>query len=340
MLAVPIFAVWYVLDAVLRNSLTATSATAATLVIAVALLVQVVVNVASHRLLWRVQLGSAASLQRRLGRRLLAAPLGVIFARNTGVLETTLTRTATELNFLTTSAQAARILVVPAAIEVLMFWVDWRLALVSLAILPPFIAVVLVSDGVYRRTMTALLIARENLSSRILDFVAGMPVLRAYGLPSRGFDALAHAIEHHRQISCDATRMLAIGWLVLETGPVLLIVGGGLMFVAGTANVATWILFLIAGLAFYGPVADAFELSGVWRQQQGVIGRLRTVLEMPVLPEPRSPAVSASATVRFEEVRFPMTTCRRCAASVPASGKGRSMPSSALPARARLRCST
>ncbi|MCK9549720.1 ABC transporter ATP-binding protein [Aquamicrobium sp.] len=308
MMAVPIFAIWYVLDAVLRNSLTATSATAATLAIAVSLLVQVVVNVASHRLLWRVQLGSVAALQRRLGRRLLAAPLGVIFARDTGALETTLTRTATELNFLTTSAQAARVLVVPAAIAVLMFWVDWRLALVALAILPPFIAVVLVSDGVYRRTMTAMLIARENLSSRILDFVAGMPVLRAYGLPSRGFDALAHTIEHHRQISSDATRsltrMLAVGWLVLETGPVLLIVGGGLMFVAGTASAATWILFLMAGLAFYGPVADAFELSGIWRQQQGVIGRLRTVLDMPVLPEPRSPAVPASATVRFEEVSF------------------------------------
>ncbi len=308
MMAVPILAVWYVLDAVLGNSLTAASAVAATLAIASSLLVQVVVNVASHRLLWRVQLGSVASLQRSLGRRLLAAPLGLIFARDTGALETTLTRTATELNFLTPTAQAARVLVVPAAIAVLMLVVDWRLALVALAILPPFLAVVFVSDGVYRRAMSGLLVARETLSSRILDFVAGMPVLRSYGLPSRGFDALARAIEDHRRISFETTRsltrMLAVGWFVLDMGPVLLIVAGGLMFVSGTASAQTWLLFLVVGLAFYGPVADAFELSGVWRQQQGVIGRLRAVLDMPALPEPRDTAIPADATVRFEDVGF------------------------------------
>jgi ABC-type multidrug transport system fused ATPase/permease subunit len=308
MMAVPILAVWYVLDAVLGKSLTAASAAAATLAIALSLSVQVIVNIASHRLLWRVQLGSVASLQRSLGRRLLAAPLGLVFARDTGALETTLTRTATELNFLTPTAQAARVLVTPAVIAALMLMVDWRLALVALAILPPFIAVILVSDGIYRRTMSGLLVARENLSSRILDFVAGMPVLRSYGLPSRGFDALARAIEDHRRISFDITRSLTrtltIGWLVLETGPVLLIVVGGLMFVSGATGAQTWLLFLVVGLAFYGPVADAFELSGVWRQQQSVIGRLRTVLDMPTLPEPRDTILPVGTTVRFEDVGF------------------------------------
>ncbi|MCO5147088.1 MAG: ABC transporter ATP-binding protein/permease [Aquamicrobium sp.] len=308
MMVVPVLAVWYVLDAVLGNSLTARSAAAATLAIVVSLLVQVVVNVASHRLLWRVQLGSVASLQRHLGRKLLAAPLGLLFAKDTGALETTLTRTATELNLLTTTAQAIRVLVVPGAIAVLMLAADWRLALIALAILPPFVAVVLASDGVYRRTMSGLLVARENLSSRILDFVAGMPVLRSYGLPSRGFDALARAVEEHRRISFDTTRslsrMLAIGWLVLETGPVLLIAGGGVMFVSGMASAGTWMLFLVVGLAFYGPIADAFELGGVWRQQQSVIGRLRPVSDMPALPEPHNPAAPAGTTVRFEEVDF------------------------------------
>lgn len=217
------------------------------------------------------------------------------------------TRTAAELNVITPAAQMARVVIVPAAAAVLMFAIDCRLALIADSVLVPFAFMILASDAIYRRTMEKLLVAREQLASRIFDLIDGMQVLRSYGQQKDGLRHLESACERHRRLSNEITaaltRTMAAGWIILESGFVLLILGG-LMVAEGLVSGTSWLLFVVVGLAFYGPIADAFELNGVWRQQRSCIRRLRTILDLPALPESERARLPASLEIRFENVSF------------------------------------
>lgn len=146
------------------------------------LFIHALLNICSHRVLWKVQVKAVASLQHRLGRHLRRVPLGSLQARDTGVLETLITQHATELNFVTPPSQAMRVLIGPILGFLVLIWIDWRLALVAVATLPFFAAIVLWSERIFKSVWKNLVSSQEQFNSRILDFVQGMPTLRLLGL--------------------------------------------------------------------------------------------------------------------------------------------------------------
>lgn len=100
------------------------------------------------------------------------------------------------------------------------------------------------------------------------------------------------------------TPTVAVGWIVLDLGFCALLFAGGLMAATGEMEPSTYLLFLVIGLVFYGPIADAFDLAAYRRLVERTMARVRDVLGLPLLSEPESPSVPRSLDIRFENVNF------------------------------------
>lgn len=303
----PVIAIWMVLDRVLAQSLTVPFALLASAWVGVCSCLLVVCNRVSHATLWRVQCSAISFLQRRIASHLRRVPLGVLLSRDTGSVEALITQHAAGINFVTPPAQVMRVLVGPWLSGFVLLLLDWRLALLTFALLPLFALALWRADRLNTMLMHRLVLSGEMLSARVLDYIQGLPTLRSLGEAER-YQPLLQALSNHRLASTTTVIALmpavAMGWVLLDAGFVVMLSAGGWMLLDGLIESRAFVLFLVVGLVFYAPIADAFDLSAQARLLQKAMGRVTEVLGLPILPEPSRSQRPSSIDVRFEDVHF------------------------------------
>ncbi|EIM77023.1 ABC transporter [Nitratireductor aquibiodomus RA22] len=269
---------------------------------------QVLCNLVANRSLWKVQTGVVAALQRRLSDHLAHIPLGQLTRRDTGALETLLTQHTTELNYVTPAMQLVRSLVAPVISLILMALLDWRMALAIVATVPVFMLVVAWSDRVAVGVWQRMVLAREELSARIMDYLQSIPTFRSLGLEGRVSAPLRESLAGHRDISLSTVTRVAptvgLGQAVLEAGFCVLLGVGGTLAISGRIDSAVLLVFMVIGLFFYGPLGDAFELTFYRRQQERAFARIREILAMERLSEPHAVGKPHDTGIEFERVSF------------------------------------
>lgn len=304
----PVIATFLALSDILSGTLTPERIAIYTLAVLACFVLQTLAAILSQRILWSVQTSAVASLQRRLARHLRAVPLGLLMSRDTGEAEAAITQHAGELNFVTPPGQTMRVFVGPLLSFVVMLLLDWRLALAAIATLPLFAALVGWMDRVHRSVWERLVAARERLGARVIDYLQGIATLRALGLGGIRFAALQEALEQYRRTSRDTisrlTPSIALSWSALDLGFCVILLTGGLLWQLGTLASVTLLLFLVVGLVFYAPIADAFEFLAYRRLLAQRMQRIAALLDLPVQHEPAIPLQPASLDLRFDGVSF------------------------------------
>ena len=307
-MGIPVFVVFLALQDVFAGTLSQDSLWTYSAVILACLILQAIANVAANRTLWRIQTGAVAALQRRIAAHLRRVPMGEITIRDTGVLEAAITQHATEQNFVVPPAQALRVLVGPAIASTVLMLVDWRLALATIATLPVFVVTVAWGDRRYREVWPELIASLEVLGSRLLDTIQGMATIRSLGLGGARFAALSEALERHRQISVATIGRLVgavgVGWSVLDAAFALIVLIGGVLLLQGGLAPDRFLLFLVIGMVFFGPIADAFDLVAYARLLERSMRRVGAILDIPPLAETQTPEQPRSLDISFDHVSF------------------------------------
>jgi len=242
-----------------------------------------------------------------------------------GRLVTRVTSDVEALNELFTSGVVAGLgdLFTLFAIAVMMFVVDWRLALVSFAAIP---GVLLASRWFQRSVRTAYRDIRTRLA-RINAFLqerlSGMRVVQAFGrerAERERFDALnrAHLDAHLASITAYAL-YFPIVELLTTIALALLIVAAANRVHAGALTVGTVAAFLQLVRRFFQPLQDLSEKYNILQAAMAASERIFELLDTPsALHAPRStlaptPTVASvergawsgeGVTVSFDDVWF------------------------------------
>ena len=307
-MGVPVFVVFLALRDIFAGTFTEGRLWTYSAIVLACMILQAATNYAANRMLWRVQIGAVAALQRRIGAHLRRVPLGEVTSRDTGVLEAAIAQHATEINFVTPPAQALRTVVGPALALVVLVTLDWRLALATAATLPLFVATVAWGDRQYRAVWRDLVASLETFGSRLLDYIQGMATIRSLGLGGDRFSALSQAMERHRRASISTVGRLvpavAAGWSVLDAAFALIVLVGGFLLVQGTIAPDHFLLFVVIGTVFFGPIADAFDLVAYGRLLERAMRRVGAILDLRPLPDSRTPQVPHSLDIAFDGVSF------------------------------------
>jgi ATP-binding cassette subfamily B multidrug efflux pump len=221
-----------------------------------------------------------------------------------------------------------------AGIVGIMLKMNWKLALITFAVLPLIgYATTIFRDKVrdsYRRIRVA--IARIN--SYLQEHVSGMVVLQLFNREEPAFDKFSEVNALHMDAFKDAIMAHAVYYPVVEILSSAAIAGviwfGGNDVLRGMATLGVLVAFMQYAQRFFRPIQDLSEKYNILQSAMAACERIFKMLDTPV--EITSPAVTKTpdgpGRIEFEHVWFayrkmPLETAetRTAHATVPATHK-------------------
>ncbi|HLW89614.1 MAG TPA: ABC transporter ATP-binding protein [Terriglobales bacterium] len=197
-----------------------------------------------------------------------------------------------------------------AGIVGIMLKMNWRLALITFAVLPLIgYATTIFRDKVrdsYRRIRVA--IARIN--AYLQEHVSGMVVLQLFNREERAFERFSEVNALHMDAFKDAIMAHAVYYPVVEILSATAIAGviwfGGNDVVRGVATLGVLVAFMQYAQRFFRPIQDLSEKYNILQSAMAACERIFKLLDTPV--EITSPAVTMTpdgpGRIEFDHVWF------------------------------------
>ncbi len=252
-----------------------------------------------------------ARLRHRIVRHVATLPLGWFTADHRARLARAVTSDAGAIGQLavTIGAPAITATLVPATVLVVTLAVDWRTALLFLAVVPFAWLTLRRAGRVASAADIELERAAAGIAGRAVEFGQAQPVLRAAGQGSTGTVRMRAALEEHREVYRRGLRRSLLPDLsytaVVMGGFVAVLLVGAHRVTSGSLAVAEAVALLVLAVRFLEPLGTLIELIGALRAMDNAVGRVRSVLDTPALPAPRAPVTTiARADVEFSGVTF------------------------------------
>ncbi|ARC90802.1 ABC transporter ATP-binding protein [Rhodovulum sp. MB263] len=258
-------------------------------------------------------------LRNGLAARLARVPLGYVEAQGAGALAKVIHDDVKALHVFVADSTPlyARAYVTPAVTLALLLWLDWRLALVALAVLGLGYGILTRAQRRRRDMVRAYNAAREKVSAAVVEYVQAMPVVRNFDSGQQSFGRYQAALDGYLKVMLDWYRAAGFparfSWLVLSPMPTLtLVLGAGLILTAmGDLEMSRWLGVLLICTGMAEAMMPMMMLRHMIEKVGLSVARIQEVMQAPELERradlaaasPRDAAEGPSA-LSFEGVSF------------------------------------
>ncbi|WP_426754706.1 ABC transporter ATP-binding protein [Myxococcus sp. Y35] len=291
--------------------------------------------IATHALMGQARIRAADHLRR--------LPMGFFTQRRSGELAGVLTTDVAlvedvwshTLGIFTSS------FVLPMLVGLGLCFLDWRLGLIILAALPVALIVLAATTPLFVRVFEAVLEAAADVNARVVEYVQGIAVLRAFGRHGEVYQRFVKAMERLRDALIRAevlpSPLLAVFGFVVEVSFVAVAYAGSALALRGSIQPEALLVFLVVTVGVVRQVADLGVALLLLRASQRALGRVDRLLAERPLAESLAKAAPIrtfdvevdAVSFAYEDeavldgvsVRFP---ARSLTALVGASGSGKS----------------
>ncbi len=252
-------------------------------------------------------------LREQIFGRLQELPIAYFDANPVGRLVTRVTNDVDALNELFTSGLVALAgdVVMLAGIVGVLFWLDWRLALVTFAIVPLLAALTLWFRARVRVSYRDVRVKLARINAFLQEHITGMPVLQLFNRERRAFDRFSAINDEHRVANVRAIFYYAVYYpsveLITALGLGLILWYGGGEVVAGALSLGALVAFLQYAQRFYQPIADLSEKYNILQAAMASSERVFRLLDRPVdivSPAGGHAPETVRGEIRFEDVTF------------------------------------
>lgn len=256
---------------------------------------------------WPVANRACSDLRRSVLHHLRRIPLGDFDRMDAGRVSTLVVSDLPLVDFVNLPARLIVSLLQPTVAAVVLFILDWRLAVAALAGVPVFLLLLWWSDRLQASVISRVAKVRSDANSTLLELMQGTAVLRANPqAPQAG--RYRSAVERLRrasvQMAVRATPLTSLATAALELGFALMILVVCLRYLDGGISQGVAVLVLVLSLSLYRPYQELMDLSS-YRHLQGHIGeRLGEVWDLVPLPEGSRTAGAEPARVALDGVTF------------------------------------
>jgi ATP-binding cassette, subfamily B, bacterial len=254
-----------------------------------------------------------ADLRNKLFGHLQRLSLGYYERNRAGVIISRLTNDVEALDQLvtdgvTTLVQSTLTLLGTA---ILLFVLDWRLALATLAVIP-FMSLATVIFRV--RSTRAYRAVRERLglvTATLAEDIAGMRMVQAFTREQQNIRNFRAVSERYRDSNMET--VVLNGWYfpfvdLLSSVALAVVLGyGGHLYFEGAVTIGTLFAFMLYVQNFFDPVQQLSQLYNTFLSATAALDKIMDVLEQEpeVLDAPgATPLPEVQGHVRFEGVRF------------------------------------
>lgn len=260
----------------------------------------------SHKAAYNTLLRLRTSLQKRFEQ----LPLGFIQDKGTGTIKKLFVDDVDSLEVLLAHSLPEGIanLMIPLAIYVAMFFIDWKLALLSLASIPVSFAAMMIMYSVGMKKMGPYYMAGQKMNNTIIEYINGMEVVKVFNKDAESYERFRKDISDYRDYTLEwykaAWPWMAIYSSLLPCTIILTLPVGAWFVLRGFSSLPDLILILCLSLSIGIPLLKSLGFLPTMPQLNYKIAALEQVLETAPLRQTEAAFHGNSHDICFDHVTF------------------------------------
>lgn len=260
----------------------------------------------SHKAAYSTLLRLRTSLQKRFE----AVPLGFIQDKGTGAIKKLFVDDVDSLEVLLAHSLPEGIanLMIPIAIYVAMFFIDWKLALLSLASIPISFAAMMIMYSVGMKKMGPYYMAGQKMNNTIIEYINGMEVVKVFNKDAESYERFRKDISDYRDYTLEwykaAWPWMAIYSSLLPCTIILTLPLGAWFVLCGFSTLPDLILVLCLSLSIGIPLLKSLSFLPTMPQLNYKIAALEQVLETAPLQQTNAVFHGKNYDICFDHITF------------------------------------
>ena len=260
----------------------------------------------SHKAAYNTLFGLRTSLQKKMEN----LPLGAIEEKGTGAIKKMFVDDIGSLEVLLAHSLPEGIanLIVPVMVYIAMFFVDWRLALMSLASIPLSIVAMMIMYSAGMKKMGPYYMASGKMNNTIIEYVNGMEVVKVFNKQAESYKRFSKDVGDYRDYAL-AWYKTAWPWMALYSAllPCTIILTlplGGYFAYMGYVSLSDLILVLCLSLSIGLPLLKALGFLPTMPQLNYKISALEDALNIEPLKQGENKFKGIDHTISYDNVTF------------------------------------
>lgn len=260
----------------------------------------------SHKAAYNTLLRLRTSLQKRFE----ALPLGFIQDKGTGTIKKLFVDDVDSLEVLLAHSLPEGIanLMIPIAIYVAMFFIDWKLALLSLASIPISFAAMMIMYSVGMKKMGPYYMVGQKMNNTIIEYINGMEVVKVFNKDAESYERFRKDISDYRDYTLEwykaAWPWMAIYSSLLPCTIILTLPLGAWFVLCGFSTLPDLILVLCLSLSIGIPLLKSLSFLPTMPQLNYKIAALEQVLETAPLQQTDAAFHGKNYDICFDHITF------------------------------------
>lgn len=225
------------------------------------------------------------TIRQKLLAKLPRLPLGTVMDTSSGklkeiivdqvdIMETTLAHLFPEMT--------ANI-VTPLLTVVYLFILDWRLALLSLAVFPIAFVFMMMVMGNYAKDYEGAVKATTEMSGSMIEYINGIEVIKAFNQGKASYTKLTDKVRANAQYYYDWMRRSQLGmsmaYAFFSAQMLTVLPFGWLFYMHGTLTVETFVTVIILTLGMAAPIVAAFNFVDTLAQVGTTVSQVDEILK-------------------------------------------------------------
>lgn len=260
----------------------------------------------SHEATFRV----LSEMRRTIAEKLTRVPMGYLTATPSGRLKTTMVERIEQMEVPLAHIipEMTANLLVPVALVVYLFVLDWRMALASLATIPLGMLCYMAQMKEYPKKYAAVMQANKHMNATTVEYVGGIEVIKALNQSAASYEKFTDAVRQNTRLMLEWMKSTqGYSALMMTLWPAVLIAVlpvGCLLYQNGSLSASDFITIAILSLGIIGPLVAAIFLTDDFSKIATITGEIAAVLEEPELDRPKAQKKLEGHDISLQDVYF------------------------------------
>ena len=254
-------------------------------------------------------------IRMQLAQKMVRLPLGFFSRRASGELKKIMSDDVERIELFIAHhiPDIVTALLFPLILVSYMFAVDWRLAIVVLAVLAMAFYVMgrIYTGKKIREVSKRYVETLGRMNASIVEYIRGIQVVKTFTESTNAYRKLNDDIKEYRKFANEVNvqyQPTYVGFLTILSSALLFIIPVAVWLLVRSASYTAFVpvilMFLLFGVTIFFPVLKLLWIGGFLNQNNMGIQKIDDILYMDEIEEPAVPRQPRDASVEFRDVSF------------------------------------
>ncbi|ADY57030.1 Xenobiotic-transporting ATPase [Syntrophobotulus glycolicus DSM 8271] len=251
-----------------------------------------------------------SEVRRRIAAKLTRVPMGYVLNTPSGKIKNTMVEKvdSIEPTLAHVLPEMTSNLLVPFAIILYLFVLDWRMALISLITLPIGALCYMGMMKDYEKKFGEYMAVGKHMNATAVEYVGGIEVIKAFGQSATSYQKFADAVRANANYGLDWMRQcqayFAMGLGIWPAVLIGVLPIGCIFYLNGSLPAPTFITIVILALGIMAPLLSAMYYTDDIAKIGTVMDDIGAVLDEPEQIRPATRASLQGTDIALKEVFF------------------------------------